>query len=105
MLICWALRYEHASLGPRDEASSVYARVWLCVCVCVCVCVCMYVMFLWVSCVQVNCNKFHTIEWFLSAFEINVINEVAYFMAQRRLGRLAPWGGQRRVEPYKMKRF
>lgn len=30
---------------------------------------------------QVNCNKFHTIEWFLSAFEINVINEVAYFMA------------------------
>jgi len=34
--------------------------------------------------VQVNCNKFHTIEWFLSAFEINVINEVAYFIAQRR---------------------
>jgi len=30
---------------------------------------------------QVNCSKFHTIEWFLSAFEINVINEVAYFMA------------------------
>jgi len=29
---------------------------------------------------QVKCNKFHTIEWFLSAFEINVINEVAYFM-------------------------
>lgn len=79
--------------------------VYFCVCVSVCVCVP-----LMVSCVQVNCNKFHTIEWFLSAFEINVINEVAYFMAQRRTGKLPPGIAkgltrERDRELYKMKRF
>jgi len=68
-----------------------------------------HVRFEWVCVEQVNCNKFHTIEWFLSAFEINVINEVAYFMGAipdpkaRDQPQAQPQPGP--GGPYKMKRF